>query len=107
MKSFGSGEVRMNLKAILDRVRRGEVVVVLSRGNRIDLEDLMYHGISARTSFFPTKDGRFRSLAEMERDYIKSVLESFYGSRNKVARILGIDRTTHYRRLRHSASNDA
>jgi DNA-binding NtrC family response regulator len=40
-----------------------------------------------------------RSLAEMERDYIESVLRSNGGHRGRTARMLGIDPKTLYNKL--------
>jgi two-component system response regulator HydG len=50
--------------------------------------------------------GRF-SLEEVERRHIESVIREVGGSRQEAARILGIDRSTLYRKLRRFASDDA
>jgi len=47
------------------------------------------------------------TLGEVERRHIKSVLQAVEGNRQEAARILGIDRTTLYRKLQRFATNDA
>ena len=44
------------------------------------------------------------SLRRLEDEYIRAVLQRAGGNRNRAARILGIDRRTLYRRLRHLSS---
>jgi DNA-binding NtrC family response regulator len=46
-------------------------------------------------------------LSEVERRHIERVLQSVGGNRQAAARILGIDRTTLYRKLQRIATNDA
>ena len=50
---------------------------------------------------------KLTSLSEMERRHIESVLRSVEGNRQAAARILGIDRTTLYRKLQRFATYDA
>ena len=50
---------------------------------------------------------KLTSLSEIERRHIESVLRSVEGNRQAAARILGIDRTTLYRKLQRFATNDA
>ena len=47
------------------------------------------------------------SLDEVERRHIENVLRAVDGNRQEAARILGIDRTTLYRKLQRFASHDA
>ena len=47
------------------------------------------------------------SLDEVERRHIESVLQAVDGNRQEAARILGIDRTTLYRKLQRFATHDA
>jgi len=47
------------------------------------------------------------SLDEVERRHIESVLQAVEGNRQEAARILGIDRTTLYRKLQRFATHDA
>jgi transcriptional regulator with PAS, ATPase and Fis domain len=51
--------------------------------------------------------GALLSLSEVERRHIESVLDAVEGNRQEAARILGIDRTTLYRKLQRFATNDA
>jgi DNA-binding NtrC family response regulator len=39
------------------------------------------------------------TLRDLEREYILRVIESTYGNKAEAARILGVDRTTLYRKL--------
>lgn len=47
------------------------------------------------------------SLKDLERRHILRVLEATGGNRIEAARLLGIDRTTLYRKMKQNASNDA
>ena len=47
--------------------------------------------------------GELVSLREVERDYIRYVLEAVNGNKSMAARILGLDRKTLYRKLGASA----
>ena len=51
--------------------------------------------------------GGLISLSEVERRHIENVLRAVDGNRQEAARILGIDRTTLYRKLQRFASHDA
>ena len=44
--------------------------------------------------------GTFRTLKEVERQHIGSVTETTGGSRDRAARVLGISKTTLWRKLR-------
>jgi DNA-binding NtrC family response regulator len=80
-----------NIRELENTVERA---VVLSKGNEIELESLVYHGISAGSSFFSLEAGRYKPLDEVEKEYIKAVLQAQYGNKSKTAKILGIDRKT-------------
>jgi DNA-binding NtrC family response regulator len=80
-----------NIRELENTVERA---VVLSKGNEIELESLVYHGISAGSSFFNPAGGKYRPLDEVEKEYIKAVLQAQYGNKSKTAKILGIDRKT-------------
>ncbi len=72
-----------------------ERAVVLSKGTVINIQNLIYHGISVpKSAIFDPGGGRFRTLEEIERDYIQQVLEAFQNNKSKAAEILGIDRKT-------------
>lgn len=86
-----------NIRELENTIERA---VVLSRGNGIDLEDLMYHGISSDSSVFGPVGGKCRSLEEIEKDYIKAVLRDQFGNKSRAARLLGIDRKTLWAKLK-------
>jgi len=48
----------------------------------------------------------FVSLVELEQEYISHVLSCFQGKKTKAAKVLGIDKTTLWRKLRRYENND-
>lgn len=80
-----------NIRELENTIERA---VVLSKNDEIQLEDLMYHGISSTASLFHLAGGRYKALEEVEKEYIKIVLEAQHGNKSKTAKILGIDRKT-------------
>ncbi len=80
-----------------------QAAVALAPGMEISSRDLGFdHG-----SDVTGKGGEALSLEEMERRHIRRVLESVGGNRRAAARILGIDRSTLYRKLKRFASLDS
>jgi DNA-binding NtrC family response regulator len=49
--------------------------------------------------------GLRRTLADMEAEYVQNVLASVGGNKSRAAEILGIDRKTLRKRLKHPESN--
>jgi len=86
-----------NIRELENTIERA---VVLSRGNGIDLEDLMYHGISASSSAFSPAGRKAKTLKEVEKDYIKAVLRDQFGNKSRAAKLLGIDRKTLWAKLK-------
>jgi len=80
-----------NIRELENTIERA---VVLSKGDEIELEDLVYHGISSSSSPFHPEGGKYKSLDELEKEYIKIVLQAERGNKSKSAKILGIDRKT-------------
>ena len=80
-----------NIRELENTIERA---VVLSEGNEIELEDLIYHGISTTTSLFHPVRGKYHALDNIEKEYIKTVLLTQQGNKSKTAKILGIDRKT-------------
>jgi len=80
-----------NIRELENTIERA---VVLSKGGEIELEDLVYHGISSGSSLFHPAGGRYKNLDEIEKEYIKTVFQAQYGNKSKTAKILGIDRKT-------------
>lgn len=83
-----------NLRELRNAVQRS---AILARGERIDRTDLLLDGNGRRTPV-PIV-GESVTLAELERAHIQEVL-SRVGNYRQAARILGIDKSTLYRKLR-------
>jgi len=86
-----------NIRELENTVERA---VVLSKGNEIELESLVYHGITSSSSLFHLAGGRYKTLSEIEEDYIKTVFQAEHGNKSKTAKILGIDRKTLMAKIR-------
>jgi DNA-binding NtrC family response regulator len=80
-----------NIRELENTIERA---VVLSKGEKIELEDLVYHGISASSSLLLPVGGKHKSLDDIEKEYIKIVLQAQHGNKRKTAKILKIDRKT-------------
>jgi len=85
------GNVR-ELENIIERL------VVMTDGDEIDVPDLPpLMRFSA-----PREAGFTRTLAEVDKDYIRNILEHVNGNKTKAAKILGIDRKTLREKLKPS-----
>ncbi len=80
-----------NIRELENTIERA---VVLSESDEIELDALVYHGISSGSSLFSPMDGAYRSLEEVEKEYIKTVLQARHGNKSQAAKVLGIDRKT-------------
>ena len=80
-----------------------QAAIALAPGESITEDDLRLHTDNAST---PTTAATM-SLDELEKLHIERVLKSVDGNRTAAARVLGIDRSTLYRKMRQNASNDA
>ncbi|MDH4196062.1 MAG: sigma-54 dependent transcriptional regulator [Candidatus Aminicenantes bacterium] len=80
-----------NIRELENTIERA---VVLSRGNEIDPEDLICHGIGAGASLFNVSGDGFVTLEEMEKEYIRTVIRAQKGNKTQAAQILGVDRKT-------------
>jgi len=78
-----------------------ERAILLGKGAEIGMEDLPAHLIARGESAFIVGQGLAKQLTlrDLERDYIGKILESTHGNKTEAARILGVDRTTLYRKL--------
>jgi DNA-binding NtrC family response regulator len=86
-----------NIRELENTIERA---VVLSKGNEIETENLLYHGINVRTEFGYTNERGFRTLEEIEKDYIRTVLQAQSGNKGKTSEILGIDRKTLWAKIK-------
>ncbi|MCP4898574.1 MAG: AAA domain-containing protein, partial [bacterium] len=80
-----------------------QATIALAPGDIVTVEDLRLPGSVEQF----IDDAALVDLKEMERRHIARVLRSVGGNRSEAARILGIDRTTLYRKLRHIAPDVA
>jgi len=88
-----------NVRELANAVERA---VVMAQGSRIDVEDLPQEiGLAVPE---PVTVGEVRPLAQIERDYIASVLRGVGGNRAQAAAKLGIGAATLYRKLKRFGS---
>jgi two-component system response regulator HydG len=86
-----------NIRELENTIERA---VVLSQGDGIELEDLMYHGISAGATAMGSILLKSQTLEGMEKEYIKAVLRAQNGNRTRAAEVLGIDRKTLWAKIK-------
>jgi len=86
-----------NIRELENTIERA---VVLSRSDGIEMEDLMYHGISAGATVLGSLSGKFETLESMEKEYIQAVLRVQQGNRTRAAEVLGIDRKTLWAKIK-------
>jgi transcriptional regulator of acetoin/glycerol metabolism len=74
---------------------------LLGKNSTIGLEDLPAQLRAGDQRKLPLTEAVARSftLRELEREYIERVLETTNGNKSEAAKILGVDRTTLYRKL--------
>jgi DNA-binding NtrC family response regulator len=80
-----------------------QAALALAPGDVIGEEDLRLDG-SDQEPQAPAAD---LSLQQVEQQHIDRVLRSVSGNRREAARILGIDRSTLYRKMKQYATNEA
>ena len=80
-----------------------QAAIALAPGEIITIDDLRLE----IEGDHETRSPGLLSLNEVERRHIESVLQAVEGNRQEAARILGIDRTTLYRKLQRFATYDA
>jgi DNA-binding NtrC family response regulator len=86
-----------NVRELSNTVERA---VALSDHDTLVLEDLaVAFGEVTGHDFLATAAARQLPLEEIERAYIRMVLDSCEGNKTKAAKVLGIDRRTLYRKL--------
>jgi len=86
-----------NIRELENTIERA---VVLSKSDEIELDALVYHGISSGSSLLSPINGIYRSLEEVEKEYIKTVLHARHGNKSQAAKVLGIDRKTLFTKIK-------
>jgi DNA-binding NtrC family response regulator len=78
-----------------------ERAVLLGREDLIGLQDLPAHLVSTSGAAAPLTEAvkKGYTLRDLEREYIRKVLENTAGNKTEAAKVLGVDRTTLYRKL--------
>lgn len=77
-----------------------ERAVVLARGANIEAEDLPAISENTVETFYGAAVQQFPTVEELEKRYMKFILEKTGGKKEKAAQILGINRRTLYRKER-------
>jgi len=80
-----------NIRELENSIERA---VVLSQGDEIEVKDLVYHGIGSGSLLLNPVNGKYKTLEDVEKEYIKTVLQAHHGNKSRTAKILGIDRKT-------------
>ncbi|MDI6864847.1 MAG: sigma-54 dependent transcriptional regulator [Thermodesulfovibrio yellowstonii] len=88
------GNVR-ELENIIERA------VVLCNSSQIDVEHLPQDLKELKIEVFTKKEGKFMSLEELEKEYIKWILREVGNNKTVAAQILGIDRVSLWRKLKN------
>jgi DNA-binding NtrC family response regulator len=86
-----------NVRELENLVERG---VALAKGSVLEMSHLPEDLRRTSLEVFRREGGRFPSLEEQERAYIKWVLKEVDGNRSRAAAILGIDRVSLWRKLK-------
>jgi DNA-binding NtrC family response regulator len=90
-----------NVRELENVVQR---LVVMTESDTIDAPDLP---ALMRFAVAPARTPPSRTLAEMEADYIRSVLDSVGGNKTRAAQVLGIDRKTLREKLKAAQGRDS
>jgi len=80
-----------NIRELENTIERASV---LTEDEDIGLNDLIYHGIGSSFAFACPVGGKYKNLATVEKEYIRSMLQAQHGNKSKTAKILEIDRKT-------------
>jgi len=81
-----------------------ERAVIVSTGNRIDVDDLP-ESMRAAVSVQRRRE-KPQSLAEVEADYVAEILALTRGNKTEAARILGISRKNLYEKLARKSKDE-
>jgi two-component system response regulator HydG len=80
-----------NIRELENTIERA---VVLVREDHIGIEDLIYHGIGTSLTILEPVGGKYKTLGEIEEEYIKAVYYNQHQNKSQTAKVLGIDRKT-------------
>ncbi len=83
-----------------------ERAAALTRSDVIDVRDLPEDLSEMETFTFHRQGTPFKTLAAVEEDYIRYVLERCDQNRSRAAQVLGIDRVSLYRKLKRTQLRD-
>jgi DNA-binding NtrC family response regulator len=83
-----------NVRELRNTIER---LVVSSRGGVIDAADLSDADAASSSRLHDSAFANLTTLDELERRYLRHVLDAVNGNRTRAAEILGIDRRTLYR----------
>lgn len=85
-----------------------ERAFLLGKGEKIGLNDLPSQLLARSGREAPLEEAVSRgyTLRDLEREYIKKVLETMGGNKTEAAKILGVDRTTLYRKLEEGKTRE-
>jgi DNA-binding NtrC family response regulator len=99
MKVLTSYDYPGNVRELENLVARS---ASLARGEMIEVRDLPEDLLELETFTFEEPATQFKSLAEIELEYIRWVLARCDNNKSRAAEILGINRVSLYRKLRKS-----
>jgi DNA-binding NtrC family response regulator len=77
-----------------------ERMVVLAKGDKIDVEDVPTNIIKAKEKKLSFKESVYQAKAQLERELLIKVLQEVGGNRTKAAKALGIDRKTLQKKMK-------
>ncbi|MEW5945457.1 MAG: sigma-54 dependent transcriptional regulator [bacterium] len=77
-----------------------ERAAALCRGDAVGVEDLPQDIRDVAVFRYDRETGGMKSLEEMEKDYIRWIMSRAENNKSKAAKILGIDRSSLYRKLK-------
>jgi DNA-binding NtrC family response regulator len=86
-----------NIRELENTIERA---AALCRGSEIEVEDIVSHGISMGIPALTWSGGQFKTLTDIEKEYIKTVLRDQEGNKSRTATILGIDRKTLWAKIK-------
>jgi len=103
LEAFARYDWPGNVRELRNAVERA--VIFADAGQPVRIAHLPAH-LRQATSKAPAPARMYRTLREVEDDYIREILEACGGNRTKAAEILGLSSVTLWRRLRKSDRED-